>query len=530
MSKKWWDVNAIYQIYPRSFRDSNGDGIGDLRGIIEKLPYLKGRDDSLGIDAIWLSPIFLSPQIDCGYDVEDYRSIDPLFGGMAMLDELIYQAHKLDIKVLLDFVPNHSSITHKWFKEASSSKDNPKRDYYVWRDAKDDGSEPNNWLSMSGGKAWTWHEETGQYYLHSFLSNMPDLNWDNPKLREEMFNILRFWFKRGVDGFRVDAVWPLSKRFEDNPMNPEYFGGYDDYGSYIHINSKGGPNLTKYLRMISEVAAEFEDKFMVYEFYPDDRLGSRLEQYSSVQDIYPGVSSAFFFEGFQCEWWARKYQENFNHFAKYYDKLPVCVLGNHDQTRIASKFGVQQAKALGLMQLTLPGVPGVYYGDELGMLDVEIKPEDRVDRFAGGAGLDARDNYRTPMRWNSQENVGFSKSKAWLPIGDNKDTINVESEKDDKHSFWRMYNKLLKIRHNEPVLRYGEYYNWQETNDNYMTFARKLGDKEYYVVVNFCDFFNEVTLPRDGEVVVSTNTTENYQSKDGKINIGPFEAVLIKPL
>ena len=258
MTKSWRNVNAIYQIYPRSFKDTNGDGVGDLRGIIEKIDYLKGEDKSLGVDAIWLSPIFSSPQIDCGYDISDYRSIDPLFGGMAMFDELLLQAHKRDLKVMLDLVPNHSSDQHAWFKESSSSRDNSKRDYYIWRDAKSDGTPPNNWLSMSGGSAWQWHDKTGQYYLHSFLPSQPDLNWDNPEVRQEIFEIMRFWFEKGVDGFRVDAIWPLSKNFAagDNPRNPEYYAGDEDYGSYIHQNSKGGPKLCEYLRMMSDVALE----------------------------------------------------------------------------------------------------------------------------------------------------------------------------------------------------------------------------------------------------------------------------------
>lgn len=530
MNKSWWEVNSIYQIYPKSFRDTNGDGIGDLRGIIEKLPYLKGEPDSLGVDAIWLSPIFMSPQLDNGYDVKDYYSVDPLFGGMAMLDELILRAHQRDMKVMLDFVPNHSSIHHQWFKEASSSRDNPKRDYYVWRDAKPDGSEPTNWLSMSGGKAWTWHEPTQQYYLHSFLSDMPDLNWDNPVLREEMLNVLRFWFRRGIDGFRVDAIWPLSKTFEDNPMNPDWFGGFDNYGSYVHKNSKGGPNLTKYLRLMSDVAAEFDNRFLVYEFYPDDRFGSRLDQYANIQNVYPGKSSVFFFEGFQSDWNAGSYQYNFDYFGRWNKQLPVAVLGNHDQTRIVSKFGPQKAKALAVMQLTLPGVPGIYYGEELGMSNVDIKPEDRVDRFSGGAGLDARDDYRTPMQWDDSELAGFSDQKSWLPIGENKTWINVETERKQADSFWSLYQKLLKLRSDSDAIRYGEYFNWRDFDGKVMTFGRKNNDQEYYVLVNFEEYFIDIELPQEAEAIISSNTLERYQTNNKKFSLGPLEAVVFKKL
>lgn len=525
----WRQTNAIYQIYPRSFYDANGDGVGDLRGILQKLPYLKGEPHSLGVDAIWLSPIFTSPQVDCGYDVSDYRNIDPLFGGMAMFDELLEQAHQRDIKVMLDFVPNHSSDQHPWFIEAASSRDNPKRDYYVWRDAKPDGSPPNNWLSMSGGSAWQWHEPTGQYYLHSFLASQPDLNWDNPKVQQEMCDVLRFWFDKGVDGFRVDAIWPLSKNFAagDNPRNPEYYAGEYDYGSYIHQHSKGGPKLHEYLRIMSDVAAEYDDRFLVYEFYPDDRFGSRFDQYNAVQQVLPGVSSTFYFEGFQTEWWARKFQEKFDAFGQWHNVLPVAALGNHDQTRIATKFGMAQAKALAVMQLTLPGVPAVYYGDELGMLDVEISPEDAHDRFSGGAGLDARDKYRTPMRWDESEYAGFSAVKPWLPVGGHKDWMNVAAQQAADHSFWRLYQKLLALRHREAALRDGEYFTWRDTSDEMMTFGRRHEGVEFYTALNFTDRPLELDLPRAGRVLASTNAAGEYDVPT-RLTLHPFEAVVVR--
>ncbi|NLA42792.1 DUF3459 domain-containing protein [Candidatus Saccharibacteria bacterium] len=532
MSKKpWRDVNAIYQIYPRSFYDSNGDGVGDIEGVIAKLDYLKSKDDSLGIDAIWFSPMFPSPQKDCGYDVSDYRGVDPIFGDMNSLKRLLDEAHARDIKVLLDYVPNHSSDQHEWFKEASSSRDNSKRDYYVWRDAKPDGSVPTNWLSMSGGSTWTWHEPTQQYYLHSFLPSQPDLNWDNPVLREEMLNVLRYWMDMGVDGFRADAVWPISKNFEagDNPMNPEFYGGDDNFGSYIHANSRGGPNLHKYLRMMTDVVAEYENRFIVFEFYPDDRFGSRLDQYFKMQDINPGYASTFFFEGFQLQWWARQFQGSFDAmFSKYYKDLPVATLGNHDQMRIASKFGMAQAKALAVMELTLPGVPSVYYGEELGMLDVEIKPEDAFDRFAGGAGLDARDKYRTPMRWDNSKYAGFSTVKPWLPVGPHKEWMNVEAQQKTDHSFLKMYQKLLRLRSEEPTIRYGSYDNWRETSDEIMTFRRSLDGKEFYTVVNFTDYSIDLDLPKPGRVICSTNTHKEYDIDSTKMTIHPFEAVVVR--
>lgn len=530
MSTSWHDVNALYQIYPRSFMDANGDGVGDLEGIIEKLAYFKGEETSLGVDAIWLSPIFPSPQDDCGYDVSDYCDIDPLFGDMATFEQLLALAHARGIKVMLDFVPNHSSDQHEWFKQAASSRDNPYRDYYVWKDATSDGSPPNNWLSMAGGAAWTWHEPTQQYYLHSFLPSQPDLNWDNEKVRHEMANVLRFWFDRGVDGFRVDAIWPLSKNFEagDNPMNPDFYGGDDNYGSYVHVNSKGGTRLYEYLRHMADVAAEYADRLLLFEFYPDDRLGSRLEQYEAVQAIRPGVTSAFYFEGFQTEWWARAYQERFDAFARRHDQLPVATLGNHDQTRIASKYGMAQAKALALMELTLPGMPAVYYGEELGMLDVDINPRDAKDRFDGGAGLDARDRYRTPMRWTKETRGGFSTNTPWLPIGPHREWMNVASQRATEHSFWRMYQKLLRLRHITTALRYGAYDTWREASDETMAYRRTFGKDVYFVVINFTDRHETVALPDVGTVIVSTNASDEWTLSRSEIVLRPFEAVLIR--
>ena len=530
MSTAWHDVNALYQIYPRSFRDANGDGVGDLRGIIEKLSYLKGDKDSLGVDAIWLSPIFTSPQHDCGYDVSDYRDIDPLFGDLSTFQELLAKAHQRGIKVMLDFVPNHSSDQHEWFRQSASSRDSPYRDYYVWSDAQPDGSAPNNWLSMAGGSAWQWHEPTQQYYLHSFLPSQPDLNWENEKVRHEMANVLRYWFDMGVDGFRVDAIWPLSKDLEagDNPMNPDYYGGDDDYGSYIHSNSKGGPRLHEFLRCMADVTQEYKDRLLIFEFYPDDRLGNRLEQYEAVQGVRPGIATAFYFEGFQSEWWARRFQENFDAFSRRYDSLPVATLGNHDQTRIASKYGMAQAKALALMELTLPGLPAVYYGEELGMLDVDITPEEATDRFEGGAGMDARDRYRTPMRWNSEEGAGFSSKQPWLPIGPNRDWMNVAAQRHTDHSFWNMYKALLELRAAEPALRYGSYSNWQEVSDEVMTYRRSHEGVEFYVAINFTDRHVNISVPVNGVVMVGTNSPRQWPLHVGEHALRPFEAILIR--
>jgi len=528
----WNNVNAIYQIYPRSFKDSNNDGIGDLKGIIKKLDYIKSlnnQENSLNVDAIWLSPFFLSPQKDCGYDISDYLQVDPIFGNLNDFKTLLDEAHKRDIKVLLDLVPNHTSDKHPWFKESRKSKDNPYRDYYIWKDPKND-KYPNNWLSMSGGSMWQWDETTKQYYLHSFLKSQPDLNWNNPKVRKEIQNIMRYWLDLGVDGFRVDAVWALSKdpNFKDNPINEANFLSSQDFGSFINKNSKNGPNLKKYLKSLTDVLNEYQDRFMVFEFYPDSLLGDTYMQYQEIQDI-SGISSVFYFELFELTWWAREYQERLNLvFSKNYDNLPVVSLGNHDQPRIASRYGYGEAKALALIQMTLPGIPQIYYGEELGMIDVNIKETEAYDNF-GGNGFDLRDKVRTPFRWNSSNYGDFSSVKPWLPMGNNLETINVESELKNQESFLSFYKKLLSIRKKEATLRNGKYELLNNINDEILSFKRISKDKEFYILVNFTDKNLEAPIPSPGKILVSTNPIDNLYVNN-EISLRAFEGVLIEKI
>lgn len=526
----WDNVNAIYQIYPRSFKDSNSDGIGDLKGIIEKLDYIKSlnsQENSLNVDAIWLSPFFLSPQKDCGYDISNYLQIDPIFGNLNDFKTLLDEAHKRDIKILLDLVPNHTSDKHPWFIESRKSKDNPYRDYYVWKDQKN-GKYPNNWLSMSGGSMWQWDENTKQYYLHSFLKSQPDLNWNNPKVREEIQNIMRYWLDLSVDGFRVDAVWALSKDpdFKDNPINEATFSSPQDFGSFINKNSKNGPNLKKYLKSLTDVLNEYQDRFMVFEFYPDSLLGDTYMQYQEIQDI-SNKSSVFYFELFELTWWARKYQERLNLiFSKNYDNLPVVSLGNHDQPRIASRYGYGEAKALALIQMTLPGIPQIYYGEELGMTDVDIKETEAYDNF-GGNGFDLRDKVRTPFRWNNSNYGDFSSVKPWLPMGNNLETINVESELKNQESFLSFYKKLLSIRKKEATLRNGKYELLNNINDEILSFKRTSKDKEFYILVNFTDRNLKAPMPSPGKILVSTNPIDNLYVNN-EISLRAFEGVLIE--
>ncbi len=357
--------SVVYQIYPRSFRDSNGDGVGDLKGITEKLPYL----EDLGINVIWLSPIFLSPMVDFGYDVSDYKKVDPIFGTEKDLDELIGESKKRSIKIILDFVPNHTSSEHQWFKESRSSRTHLRRDWYVWADPKPDGSPPNNWLSYFGGSAWTLDETSRQYYYHAFDKDQPDLNWRNPEVVAAMKEILIYWMKKGIDGFRVDAV---SYLFEDEQLRDELPSlSYDPtlqtpYRSLIHDKTTFLPETLEVIKEFSEVMKEYNASFLITEFPSGASLSQLMEMYSTVQW---SNFSPFNFSFIRLPWNAEKHKKFID---EYYDLLksdylPNFVLGNHDRPRVASRIGVEKAKVAAVAQLTLRGIPFIYYGEELGM-------------------------------------------------------------------------------------------------------------------------------------------------------------------
>ena len=420
-SKNWREINAIYQIYPRSFMDSNSDGVGDLRGVIDKIDYLHGNKDSLGVDAIWFSPIFTSPMADMGYDVSDYCGIDPLFGTMADFNDLVEAAHKRGIKIMLDFVPNHTSDQHPWFVESRTSRTNDKHDFYVWRNAKPDGSPPNNWMSIFGGPAWEWDEGRGQYYLHTFLKEQPDLNWDNPQVREEMKQVLRFWMERGVDGLRADAVRWISKdpELRDDPPNELWQGDentVNKFDSVHHRYSRYGDNLFGYLRELTDVVAEYDDRIIIFEDYPDG-IYSTKDQYLGFYNINPEIAMPFNFEGLWLDFYADAFRTFVTEFQGMLDPnlhRPVYCFGNHDNWRMVSRYGgAEQARLVAFMQLSLPGLPTVYYGDELGMPNTPIAHEDIQDKSAISSADDSvgRDPERTPMQWHKGQYAGFSDVK-----------------------------------------------------------------------------------------------------------------------
>ena len=355
-----WPRNCVaYQIYPRSFKDSNDDGIGDLPGITEKLDYLNdGSENSLGIGAIWISPFFPSPMRDFGYDVSDYCGVDPTFGTLDDFDRLVREAHLRNIKVIIDFVPNHTSDQHPWFIKSCSSLDNIKRDWYIWKDPKPDGGPPNNWRSVFGGSAWAFDARTRQYYLHSFLKEQPDLNWFNPMVKEAMKNVLRFWFHRGADGIRVDAVEFLAKDelFRNDPPNPDFKEGKSDpYSAVLHAFSKNQPKLFGILNELTAVMSEYPDRFMVTEVYPEEREKA-AEYVKFYRNCDNTKTSPFNFEALSLPWQANTYKKFIDKFqsALEPEDLPIYVLGNHDRSRLASRIGREQSRVAAMMLLSLP--------------------------------------------------------------------------------------------------------------------------------------------------------------------------------
>ena len=453
----WWQQAVIYHIYPRSFQDSNGDGIGDLRGITRRLDYLAW----LGVDALWLSPVYPSPMADFGYDITDHCAIDPMFGTLGDMDALIEEAHKKDLKLILDFVPNHTSDEHPWFLESKSSRENPKRDWYYWKDPAPGGGPPNNWLSRFDGKsAWKWDEGTGQYYLHTFLEEQPDLNWRNPQVQQAMLDILRFWFDRGVDGFRVDVSYRVMKdrNFRDNPPNPEWKKGMDRSFKVLEKNTKNTADIHQFNRWIRQTADEFEQKVTIGEM--NLKIPELVKHYGTPKR--PEFHLPFNFRLIFTPWQA----ENVRRLVDEYEAeipphgWPNWVLSNHDQPRFATRAGAAQARCGYLFLLTVRGTPTIYYGDELGMESVEI-PADQVqdpwELLSPGLGL-GRDPVRTPMRWNEHKNAGFCPDNVtpWLPAGDGSAHQNVAVEQKRPASMLNMVRKLLWLRRSYRALTAGE--------------------------------------------------------------------------
>jgi alpha-glucosidase len=481
----WWQSAVIYQIYPRSFQDTNGDGIGDLPGIRRRLDYLQW----LGVDALWLSPIFPSPMADFGYDVSDYRDVHPMFGTLADLDALLDAVHQRDMRLLLDFVPNHTSDQHPWFQEARSSRDNPYRDWYIWCDPAPDGGPPNNWLSrFDGASAWEWDAVTEQYYLHSFLKEQPDLNWRNAAARAAMLDVMRFWFDRGIDGLRVDVAYRVMKDadLQDNPPNPNWQPGLDPSFRVVERYTKDTPDNHLFNRWLRQVADEYADRVLVGEMnLPFTRL---VPHYGTT--AAPEFHLPFNFRLIFSHWEAA----NVRALAAEYERLlpdhawPNWVLSNHDQSRFASRAGAAQARNGLLFLLTMRGTPTIYYGEELALPDVPIPPEqvqDPWELLAPGLGL-GRDPVRTPLPWDRSPNAGFCPPEVvpWLPPGEDAGERSVAAQQADPRSALALTRRLLALRRASPALRLGAY-RALPAGEALLAFARVGDDGTFVTLLNF---------------------------------------------
>jgi alpha-glucosidase len=522
----WWRHGIFYQVYPRSFQDSDGDGVGDLAGILGRLPYLR----SLGIDAIWLSPIFASPMADFGYDISDYTCIDPLFGTMEDFDALISAAHDGGLKLILDLVPNHTSDCHPWFVESSSSRDAAKRDWYIWRDPGADGGPPNNWLSEFGGSGWEYHAATGQYYYHAFLAQQPDLNWRNPEVREAIYEVMRFWMRKGVDGFRVDVIWHLIKdtEFRDNPPNPHFHDGRAPHEKILTRYSTDQPEVHDVIAEMRRVVDEFGARVLIGEVYlPLHRL---VAYYGN--DL-GGAHLPFNFALLSTLWSARSIEKI---IADYEAALPAgawpnWVLGNHDRPRIASRVGREQARVAAMLLLTLRGTPTLYYGDEIGMRQVTIAPDQVRDPFeknVPGIGV-GRDGCRTPMQWDATPYAGFSASASWLPLaGDfvHENVVNLEA---DTRSILNLYKALIRLRKQLPQLVSGDYLPIAADGD-LLIYRRQLEGKAVVIALNLgaepVSMVSEAAA-LDGGILLSTFLDRQGEAVQGTLDLRGNEGVII---
>lgn len=520
IEKSWWKESVVYQIYPRSYQDSNGDGIGDLRGIIKRLPYLQW----LGIDVIWLSPVYKSPNDDNGYDISDYRDIMTEFGTMEDFDLLLEEAHKHDLKIMMDLVVNHSSDEHAWFVESRKSKDNPYRDYYIWREGKD-GKEPNNWGGSFGGSAWKYDEATDMYFLHTFSPKQPDLNWDNPVLRNEVFDMMSWWLDKGVDGFRMDVINMISKvpGFPDGDQEGRLYGDFTPYvmnGPHVHeyLREMNQKVLSKYdVITVGEAPSVSVDEAKKYAGFDAGELNMVFEFEHMCVD-----------EGQYGKW--TKLPLNLVELKEILSKWQTGLDGlgwnslywnNHDQPRIVSRWGNdgeyhnKSAKMLGTCLHMLQGTPYIYQGEEIGMTNVDFNSIDQFrdieclnqyDDFVNKIGMDkeeafarikksSRDNARTPMQWDSSANGGFSEGSPWIEVNPNYTNINVEAQINDENSILHFYKNLIKFRKDHEIVVYGSYELLLADDPNVFAYKRSLGEQALYVVCNFTDQSVDVEIP-----------------------------------
>ena len=524
--KSWWQHGVFYQIYPRSFQDSDADGVGDIRGIIDRLPYLL----ALGIDAIWLSPIFPSPMADFGYDISDYIGVDPLFGTMADFEALLDAAHAAGLKVILDLVPNHTSDRHPWFVESQRSKDNPKRDWYIWHDPAANGGPPNNWLSEFGGSAWQYDATTVQYFYHAFLPQQPDLNWRNPAVRHAIHDVMRFWLCKGVDGFRVDVIWHLIKdaAFRDNPPNPAFREGRPPHERILPVHSTDQAEVHDAIAEMRRVTDEFDSRVLIGEIYlPPERL---VAYYGKELD---GAQLPFNFALLSAPWNARAIEKIIHDYeaALPAGAWPNWVLGNHDRPRVASRVGHDQARVAAMLLLTLRGTPTLYYGDEIGMRQVAIAPgqvRDPFEKNVAGIGV-GRDGCRTPMQWDATKYAGFSTSKPWLPVAGDAVHENVVNLDVDARSILSLYKALIGLRKNLPILQSGDYVPVAAEGD-LLLYRRERGSSSVMIALNLGN--QPVSIASgiaglSGTILLSTFLDRQSEIIEGAVDLRGNEGVII---
>jgi len=528
----WWQHAVFYELYPRSFADSNNDGIGDLNGITAKLDYLK----DLGVDAIWITPCFPSPQVDFGYDISDYENIDPMYGSLGDFDHLLAEANRRGIRIVLDFVANHTSNQHKWFQDSKSSRTAAHRNWYIWRDGKGASQPPNNWISTFGTSAWTFDPTTQQYYYHYFYPEQPDLNWRNPAVENAMFNVTRFWYKRGVAGFRLDAVDSLFEdpNLTDNPFAP----GTDTFGRR-NMDEKYNqklPEVHGVLRGLRKVADEYH-AVLIGETYTSsmDELKHYYGDHSSELQLPMDMMFATVDKLSPAEF--RKQIASVNASGGW----PVFLIGNHDMARSYNRYGDgihddAIAKLMAALYLSLRGSPILYYGEEIGMQNNDPKSKEEVRDPQGKIGWPTekgRDGERTPMQWTAGVNGGFSKGKPWLPVPPSSATHNVETESTDPDSILNFYKRLLFLRHHEKALLDGEYIPLDESNPNVLSFLRRSPGETVLVVLNMSGTDQEVVFDLAPYGLAAAKramllTSGRAASHRGVINLDPYSAYFEK--
>lgn len=534
----WWKTTSVYQIYPRSFYDTDGDGLGDLSGIIQKLDHVK----ELGFETIWISPFFKSPQRDFGYDISDYRSIAPEYGDMETCLKLIDEIHKRDMKVVFDLVMNHTSDEHSWFKESASSKDNPKADWYVWKDGtgKDGRKPPNNWKATIGGSGWHWHEGRKQFYWASFLEFQPDLNYSNPEVKKAMLDVARFWLSKGVDGFRLDIFNSIYEdtSFQNNPASLRIIPSEETPDGFFqkmkyNVNQEGSFRFATELRAVVD-SFQNPERFMVGEVFGDVETTKKFCSY----DDKNGLHTIFLFQTLSTPFKAKKWRKTIEHFEENFPMpfVPTYVFSNHDRRRSITPLGndVRKAKLMALLQFTVRGIPFTYYGEEIGIEKPTLPLKTGLDPLAQryksipqfmvnwtGQSLN-RDECRTPMQWDTTENAGFTSGTPWLPVNENFGKKNVKTESEDPNSLLSFYKQLLKIRNENVVLEKGELIiDDEHYSSKVLAFYRELESGKFLVLLNFSS--KQVKLKDvSGKILFSTSRTEL------KEELEPFEGRILK--